>query len=270
MHLIACNTRLFVEYSMFFSRDFSQLVKSYREKKCIGIINDVQFITHIHAVKYAFDLQNRWSHSQSWWCASFQCSFKCTHTITSIRSHSHVLEGNPRWRYKDVLQVQHCSTISIGGMHLFNIHLHSIVCPHRSIIMFKRLNPDTDVLQVQHHSHLLLEFTRSWLSLNNIAPGVIWMCSFIDYLSLNYIVLRSPILYLIIFLCPPLIWILFVFLLGVHCIAPRCLNFSRSVEKSWCHFCRGFHRLNRCSSLFDNLSCFGIKSHISKVMSIQV
>jgi hypothetical protein len=38
--------------------------------------------------------------------------------------------------------------------------------------------------------------------LNNIAPGVIWMCSFIDYLFLNHIVLRSPILYLIIFLCP--------------------------------------------------------------------
>jgi hypothetical protein len=87
-------------------------------------------------------------------------------------------------------------------MHLFNIHLHSIVCPYRSITMFKRLNPDKDVLQVQHHSHLLLEFTRSWLSLNNISPGVIWMFSFIDYLSLNHIVLRSPILHLIIFLCP--------------------------------------------------------------------
>jgi len=99
--------------------------------------------------------------------------------------------------------VQHCSTISLGGVHLFNIHLHSIVCPHRSITMFKKLNPDKDVLQVQHHSHLLLEFTRSWLSLNNIAPGVIWMCSFIDYLSLKHIVSRSPILHLIIFLCPP-------------------------------------------------------------------
>jgi hypothetical protein len=41
MHLVACSTRLFVECSMFFSRDSSQLVKSYREKKCIGIINDV-------------------------------------------------------------------------------------------------------------------------------------------------------------------------------------------------------------------------------------
>jgi len=94
-------------------------------------------------------------------------------------------------------------TVSPDGVHLFNINLHSVVCPHRSITMFKRLNPDKDVLQVQQHSHLLLEFTRSWLSLNNIAPNVIWMCLFIDYLSLSHIVLRSPILYLIIFLCPP-------------------------------------------------------------------
>jgi len=81
--------------------------------------------------------------------------------ITSVRSHSHVLEGNPRWRYEVVPQVQCCF-------------------------------------------QLLLEFTRSWLSLNNIAPDVIWMCSF--------------------------------FLFKVHCIAPRYLKFWRSVEKSWCHF----------------------------------
>ena len=93
--------------------------------------------------------------------------------------------------------------VSPDGVHLFNIHLHLVVCPHRSITMFKRLNPDKDVLQVQQHSYLSLEFTRSWLSLNNIAPSVIWMCLFIDYLSLSHIVLRSPILYLIIFLCLP-------------------------------------------------------------------
>jgi hypothetical protein len=37
---------------------------------------------------------------------------------------------------------------------------------------------------------------------NNIALGVIWMFSFIDYLSLNHIVLRLLIFHLIIFLCP--------------------------------------------------------------------
>ena len=32
-------------------------------KKCSSIINDVHFITHIHAMKCVFELQNRWSHS---------------------------------------------------------------------------------------------------------------------------------------------------------------------------------------------------------------
>jgi len=41
MHLIACSKRLIVVSSMFFSMDSSQLVKSNRKKKCIGIINDV-------------------------------------------------------------------------------------------------------------------------------------------------------------------------------------------------------------------------------------
>jgi hypothetical protein len=41
MHLIACSKRLIVVSSMFFSMDSSQLVKSYCEKKCICIINDV-------------------------------------------------------------------------------------------------------------------------------------------------------------------------------------------------------------------------------------
>jgi len=50
----------------------------------------MMFITHIHAVKCAFELQSRWSHSQSWWCASFQHSFKCNYVITSFKSHSHV------------------------------------------------------------------------------------------------------------------------------------------------------------------------------------
>jgi hypothetical protein len=66
--------------------DSSQFVKSDYEKKCIGIINDVPFITHIHTVKCVFELQNRWSNNQSWWCASFRHSFKSTHAITSVRS----------------------------------------------------------------------------------------------------------------------------------------------------------------------------------------
>jgi len=82
MDLILCSKRLIV-----LLHGSSQLVKSDREQKCIGIINDVHFITHIHAVKCTFDLQNRWSHSQSWWCASFQHSFTFSRVSTSVDNH---------------------------------------------------------------------------------------------------------------------------------------------------------------------------------------
>jgi hypothetical protein len=64
MHLIACSKKLFVVCLVFFLMDSSYLVASDYEKKCIGLINYVQFITHIHAVKCAFE------------------------TITSVRSHT--------------------------------------------------------------------------------------------------------------------------------------------------------------------------------------
>jgi hypothetical protein len=32
-----------------------------------ALASSMMFITHIHAVKCAFELQSRWSHSQSWW-----------------------------------------------------------------------------------------------------------------------------------------------------------------------------------------------------------
>jgi hypothetical protein len=41
--------------NVFLNKFFSP-IKLDREKKCIGIINDVQFITHIHAVKCTFEL----------------------------------------------------------------------------------------------------------------------------------------------------------------------------------------------------------------------
>jgi hypothetical protein len=56
--------------------DFSQLVKSDSEKKCSGLINDVHFITHIHAMKCAFEL------------------------ITYVRSHSHVLADDNKMPFK--------------------------------------------------------------------------------------------------------------------------------------------------------------------------
>jgi len=58
MHLISYSKKLFVVCSVFFSMDSCYLVESNCEKKCIGLINDVQFITYIHAVKCAFELQN--------------------------------------------------------------------------------------------------------------------------------------------------------------------------------------------------------------------
>ena len=44
--------------------------------------------------------------------------------------------------------------------------------------------------------------------------------------------------------CPQVVWILFFFLPRVHCIAPKVVNVSGSVEKCWCHFCQGFCKLN--------------------------
>jgi hypothetical protein len=103
MHLIACSTRLIVISSMFFSMDFPHFVESDCEKKCSGIINYVHFITHIHAMKCFFELQNRLSHSQSWWCASFWHSFKCNYAITSVTAMFQRI--TPRWRYEVVPQV---------------------------------------------------------------------------------------------------------------------------------------------------------------------
>ena len=212
------------------------------------------------------------------------------------------------------------STVNLGDLHLFNIHLHSIVftsvgshalkdkpkimiwrCPssvalsHNPswwcasfrhsfkssyvitsvIAMFQRITQDED---------MRLSFKCSvvsnccWSSLdhgtffNNIAFGVIWMCSFIYYLLLLYfshcpLFIDSSFSHLSL---PPS-WSNYClcFLFMVHCIAPMWFNFSRSVEKNWCHFCQGFRRLNWYSSLSDNLPS-GINSHISKTMSIQV
>jgi hypothetical protein len=37
-------------------------------------------------------IQNRLSHNQSWWCASFRHLFKCTQAITSFKIHSQVYD----------------------------------------------------------------------------------------------------------------------------------------------------------------------------------
>jgi len=89
-----------------------------------------------------------------------------------------------------------------------------------------------------------------------------------DYLSLNTIALSSLIHPLIIFHCPQLIWILFVFLLKVHCIAPKRSTFqgaSRSVDFI---LVKDFANSIDILLVWQSL-CSGINSHTSKIMSIQ-
>jgi hypothetical protein len=51
-------------------------------------------------------------------------------------------------------------------------------------------------------------------------------------------------------------------------VLPTTAQLFKKCRGLQCHFYEGFRRLNRCSSVFDNLPCFGIHSHISKIMSI--
>jgi hypothetical protein len=98
IHLIACSKSLLVVCSVFFSMDSFQLVKLDHEEKCISIINDVPFITHIHAVKWVFWASKQMVPQSVLVGASFQHSFKYNYTITLFKSHSQVGDGNPRWR----------------------------------------------------------------------------------------------------------------------------------------------------------------------------
>jgi hypothetical protein len=66
MHLIACSTKahgcmLSVILHGFLSALSNQIMKGN------ALASSMMFITHIHAVKCAFELQSKWSHSQSWW-----------------------------------------------------------------------------------------------------------------------------------------------------------------------------------------------------------
>jgi len=65
------------------------------------------------------------------------------------------------------------------------------------------------------------------LSLNNNAPNMIWMCSFIDYLSLNTIVFSTLIHHLIIFHCPLADLNTTCFPFKIHCIAPKVSQFFK-------------------------------------------
>ena len=177
-------------------------------------------------MRCAFKLQNRWSHSQSWWCASFWHSFKCNYAITSVTTMFQRII--PRWRYEVVPQVQRCF-------------------------------------------QLLQEFTRSWNVCEQYCPRcdlnvlVHWLsffephCPSFTNSSFNHLSL-------------PLSWAeycLFSFLEST--VLPQGVSiFQGILRRVDVISCQGFCILNQCSSLFDNLSCSGIKSHTSKVMFIQV
>jgi hypothetical protein len=115
----------------------------------------------------------------------------------------------------------------------------------------------------------MLECTRSQTVFEQQCPQLIWMCSFIDYLSLKNIAFNwsdSSFDYL----CLPLANLNIVCFPShgpLYC--PRLLNFSRSVEKFWCHFYKGFYKFDRCSSCLIVFCCYGINSHFSKIMYIQ-
>jgi hypothetical protein len=99
----SCSKRLIVVSSMFFSMDSSQFVKSNHERKCIGIINDVH---HLYSCgKVHLWISKQMAPQSALVGASFQHSFKCDYVITLFKSHSHVGDDKPRWRYENTLQV---------------------------------------------------------------------------------------------------------------------------------------------------------------------
>jgi hypothetical protein len=204
-------------------------VKSDSGKKCLDIINDVHVITHIHTVKCAFELQNRWSHSQSWWCASFWHSFQCNYAITFFIAMFQRV--TPRWRYEVVPQLQRCF-------------------------------------------QLLLEFTRSWNVFEQYCPRCDLNVLFHWLSFLNHIVLHSSVLHLIIFLCP-------LANLNTACFPSRdplycpqsVSTFQGVLRRVDVISCQIFRRLDRCSSLFDNLSYSGIsyfKGHVYSSLIVEM
>jgi hypothetical protein len=109
---------LIVVSSMLFSMDSSQLVKSDHERKCSGIINDVH---HPYSCGEVCIWASKQMVPQSVLVgASFQHSFKYNYTITSFKSHSHVRDDKPRWRYENILQMQRCSSIDAEIHYITN------------------------------------------------------------------------------------------------------------------------------------------------------
>ena len=54
-------------------------------------------------------------------------SFKCSHDITSSRSHSHVSQGKPKWQYEHVLQAHLCSQLLLEFTRIMIVF--ELYCP---------------------------------------------------------------------------------------------------------------------------------------------
>lgn len=129
--------------------------------------------------------------------------------ITSSRSHSHVSKGNP---CEDIKMSFRCSII------------------HQLLLKFTQIMDClwTTLSLVDLNVLVLLSTIKRRLLLSTAKHNIHWFIIWV-------------------FLFPQMIWIIFVFLLRIHYIAPKWSTFQ-SVEKCWCHFCLGFYKLHRCSS----------------------
>jgi hypothetical protein len=78
-------------------------------------------------VKCAFELQNIWSHSQSWWCASFWHSFKCNYAITSVIAMFQRITPN-----EDMKMSFKCNIVpqSVLVVYIFSTFIYIQSCVH--------------------------------------------------------------------------------------------------------------------------------------------
>jgi hypothetical protein len=132
--------------------------------------------------------------------ASFQHSIKCNYIITFVGNHSYVSEDNPRWRCpSDATLLIKCCWNSLD---------------HR--LSLNNIAPSND-LNARSSVYTQEAFSLSLSDAKHNFDGLWWT------LTTHHLI----------FLCPQLIWILFVFLLKVQCIAPRWSAFqevSRNVD----------------------------------------
>ena len=124
--------------------------------------------------------------------------------------------------------------------------------------MLGMINQDEDIkisvkCSVAHQ--LLLKFTKSWIVFEQHCPQ--YDLNMLIFLSITKWFLWSLGMTLMdfansssdsFFALADLNTFYFPSQGSLYC--PQVVNFSRSVEKCWCHSCQGFCKFNRCSSSF--------------------